>query len=201
MSVQLTHKVRVIEMAHDIASESEPFLFSRLDGAKFLPRLRDYLWSCRPDAAVELSFERIRLMDSSFADEVFGTLASERSRREFRATPFFLSNLNVTSWDNLRFALVGRAELDEEVNRHCVLPYRDDKGNLQLIGAREAQVNETFELLRLAKTLTTSQVAPIWKLSDNAASNRLKALYDLGLAIRSEVRDEQGRQFVYRWLL
>jgi len=201
MDTQLVSVARVIELAPDLATEREPFLFSRHDGAVFLPRLRSYLLEFNTDTAVEVSFDQIRLMDTSFADEVFGTLAAERSRREFRAVPFFLSHLNPTSLDNLRFALIGRAKLDDKVNRHCVLPYMDTQGNLQLVGEKEPKLADTFELLRLAKSLTGPQVASIWKLSDNNASSRLKALYDLGLATRTELRDEQGRQFIYRWLV
>lgn len=191
--------LRAVEIAQELISDQLPILASRHDGKVFLSRLRPQLLQSPMGVAIDISFRNVRLMDGSFADEVFGTLAAERARREFEGTAFYVSSLNDSSLDNLRFALISRAKLDEGL-RHCILPVQNAEGDLRLIGKTEEQVQQTFDLLRMHKELTTAQISHIMSLSPAAASTRLKVLSDLGLALRREVRDEQGKQYIYRWI-
>jgi predicted transcriptional regulator len=60
----------------------------------------------------------------------------------------------------------------------------------------EEHVRQTFDLLNRHEELNTRQVADILNLPITAASIRLKGLADLGLALRTEIRDNQGKQFI-----
>jgi predicted transcriptional regulator len=84
----------------------------------------------------------------------------------------------------------------EQGLRNCAL-ILDDNDSVELIGKVEPHVRETFELLRERRTLTARDVAERWELDINAASTRLKALFDLGLALRTDVRDAHGKQYRY----
>lgn len=172
------------------------FLVTRQTGRKFLGHLREMLEDLSQNAIVVLDFEGISVIDGSFADEVFGTLAAARATRQLNAGILVLKSLNETVVYNLQIALQSRAEWSEGL-RNCVLPVIEDDDNLVLVGKYENHVQETFELLCTKKELTAREVAETMELSIGAASTRLKALYDLGLARRSEVRDLQGKQFVY----
>ena len=141
------------------------------------------------------------LLDVSFSDEVFATLAAARGRSELVIVPYVLRSLNPVSLDNLEQALISRS-VREAGLRNCLVAVVDDDGKrMQLLGKSEDHVKQTFDLLNSCGKLTTKVVADKFSLGTTAASTRLKVLFDLGLAVRNEVRDEQGKQFIYFSLL
>lgn len=192
--------IYVLELLPEAAERDYKILSTRQTGMKFGERFHARLNDFGSDLAIKISFDGVHLMDASFADEVFGAIGVSRSDGTASYIhPFYIADLDATSLDNLNMALDSRTRRHKAL-RNCVMPVLDGNDYLRLVGKSEDHVEQTFELLRLSKELTTPNVATVLKLSDAAASTRLKVLYDLGLALRSEVRDEQGRQFVYRWL-
>ena len=193
--------VSIAELARSI-TPLPSFLATRGAGKRFWELMQSRLSASDPREAITLTFNGIEVMDASFADEVFGTLASQHGRREGQFYPVLLSDLNETCLDNLRMALETRPDReppDRERLRNCVLPVIEN-GDIKLIGKFEDHVAETFRQLQESRTLTARDLAAAMGLNLNAASTRLKTLADLGLALRSEVRDTQGKQFVYRCL-
>lgn len=190
----------VLELLPEAAEREFKILSTRQTGKKFAERFHIRLSDLGSAFAHRISFEGVHLMDASFADEVFGAIGVNRSEgtADYIA-PFYVADLDSTSQENLNMALDSRTRRHKAL-RNCVMPVLDSNGELRLMGKVEESVDQTFELLRLSKELTTPKVAAVLKLSDAAASTRLKVLYDLGLALRTEIRDEQGRQFVYRRL-
>lgn len=191
--------INVLEFMPEIANREFRILATRQNGKRFAEQLHAALANSLADVATRISFANVHLMDASFADEVFGVIGVTRSEGKTDVTPFYIADLEPTSIDNLNMALDSRTRRHKAL-RNCVMPVLDGYDNLQLVGKSEDHVEQTFELLRLSKELTTPNVATVLKLSDAAASTRLKVLYDLGLALRFETRDAQGRQFIYRWL-
>ncbi len=193
--------IYTLELLPEIAEREFRILTTRQTGKKFAEQFESRLASSGSDVATRVSFQDVHLMDASFADEVFGVIGVKRSEaKSGYVPPFYITDLDPTSLDNLHMALDSRTRRHKAL-RNCVMPIMDDSHDLRLVGKFEDHVEQTFALLRLSKELTTPQVVTVLKLSDAAASTRLKVLYDLGLALRSEIRDEQGRQFVYRWLV
>jgi hypothetical protein len=193
--------IYALEFMPEIADREFRILATRQNGKRFAEQLQAALANSKQDVATRISFANVHLMDASFADEVFGVIGVSRSEGKTNpVAPFYIGDLEPTSLENLNMALDSRIRRHKAL-RNCIMPVLDPEGDLKLVGKSEDHVEQTFELLRLSKELTTPNVATVLKLSDAAASTRLKVLYDLGLALRSEVRDEQGRQFVYRWLL
>lgn len=192
--------IYALEFMPEIADREFRILATRQNGKRFAEQLHLALANSKQDMATRISFANVHLMDASFADEVFGVIGVSRSEGKTNpVAPFYIADLESTSLENLNMALDSRTRRHKAL-RNCVMPVLDSNDELCLMGKVEESVDQTFELLRLSKELTTPKVAAVLKLSDAAASTRLKVLYDLGLALRSEVRDEQGRQFIYRWL-
>ena len=178
-----------------LATDFTRIFTGRASGREFGQKLRESVK--RLDTAI-LNFDGVTLMDATFADEAFAALAVDRSRRTFQGGALLLTNLNSISLDNLEIALEARAASEWRL-RNCCLLVRVGPGKT-LVGKYEDTVLDTLKLLRGLNELTTSDVMRERAVHPSAASSRLKTLYDLGLATRHEVRDEQGRQFVYRWL-
>lgn len=206
-SAKTAEKVNVIVLLlADIAREITSFpslLATRLLGKRFWEQLQARLRE--PDIAVVtvLSFAGVEVMDASFADEVFATLAAQRARKDISFGPIMLVDANETCIENLKMALETRADRespDRERLRNCVLPLLIKDDEMTLIGKFEEHVLQSFQSLSEHKTLTARDLSDLLKLNLNAASTRLKTLVDLGLALRTEIRDAQGKQFVYHSL-
>ncbi|WP_445928153.1 STAS-like domain-containing protein [Leptodesmis sp.] len=193
--------LRLADIARGITSFPS-LLATRLAGKRFWEQLQKCLRESDADTVITLSFAGVDVMDASFADEVFGTLAARRARKDVTFGPVILMEANETCVENLKMALETRADRespDRERLRNCVLPML--KGDeMTLIGKFEDHVLQSFELLSKHKTLTARDLSDVLKLNLNAASTRLKTLADLGLARRIEIRDAQGKQFVYHSL-
>ena len=122
--------------------------------------------------------------------------------RKSRSGLVILVGANETCVENIKMALetrIDREPPDRERLRNCVLPLLSGT-DVTLIGKFEDHVLQSFELLSQRKTLTARDLADTLGLNLNAASTRLKTLADLGLARRSEMRDSQGKQYVYQTL-
>jgi len=207
LSAKVAEKVIVIVLRlADIAREITSFpslLATRLAGKRFWEQLQTRLREPDTDAVTVLSFAGVEVMDASFADEVFGTLAAQRARKDVTFGAIILVDANETCIENLKMALETRADRESperERLRNCVLPIFIKDDEIALIGKFEDHVLQSFELLSKHKTLTARDLADVLKLNLNAASTRLKTLADLGLARRIEIRDTQGKQFVYHSL-
>lgn len=192
-------RISVQELASSIGMETD-FLIGRRDGERFAGLLVDRLHVMSAEETLLLDFDGVDLMDGSFADEVFAALATKRSQGELGGGPVVLSRLNMTSLDNLEQALLSRP-VREQGLRNCVVPTLSTNNELELCGKSEDHVRQTFILLNRHGELTTKMVADLLDLTIPAASTRLKALFDLGLALRTETRDSTGKQFVYRKLM
>lgn len=177
------------------AGMSDDLLISRVNGRGFLACFREIVRGVPASTVTDLDFSAVTLMDASFADEVFGQLASERGHDGVGIGPIVLVSINADSCSNLEYALSSRPSREAGL-RNCVVPIGND-GQLQLVGKYEEHVRQSFHLLLRRKELTARDVAAELDLSIAAASTRLKTLFDLGLALRVETRDEQGRQYTY----
>lgn len=172
-------------------------LLLRDDGRQFLVVLDQDLTDNREKTLV-LDFTGVSLLTASFADAVFGTLASRRSIQRTPQTCLLLQGVSMSHLEEIEMALLSRPEREGKI-RNCVIPVRIDEHDTRLVGKAEGHVIQTFDLLRLRYQLTARDVADTLRLDIGAASTRLKVLADLGLAYRTEVRDVSGKQFVYIW--
>ncbi len=193
--VPTSSEVKAVQLAAAVNIDGER-LVTRSLGRRFRDRL-ERLLAAAPAGRLVLSFAGVQLMDGSFADEVFASLAASRSRRAKRLAQLVLRDLDPTSLDNLELAMTSRP-VREPGLRNCVLPIIKPLAEVGLIGKAEEHVRMTFQALTRHRELTARELADEEGLDIGAASTRLKVLFDLGLAGRHEERRERGRQFVYR---
>ena len=178
-------------------------LVTRFTGKRYWEALEARLCTYNREAVLALSFEGVDVMDASFADEVFARLAVMRARKEYPFCYIILTDMSETCEENLEMALTTRIERepnDKPHLRNCVLMnMKSDKA--ELCGKYENHVLETFSLLISKRSLSTRDSSDLLDVSLNAASTRLKTVADLGLAKREEVRDTQGKQYIYHSLI
>lgn len=179
------------------AKINAPVLVTGENGKRFRPLLEDVIGRMADDMVVVLDFAGIDLMDASFANEVFGTIAAARARRKMIGGRLVLSSLFGASLENLEMALLSRPQIESGL-RNCVALVLTNTEQLELVGKVEGHVAQTFEVLQSRKQLTARELADELKLDIGAASTRLKVLHDLGLVVRIELRDEQGKLFSYQ---
>lgn len=187
-------------MAQD-AGIAAGILATRLNGQRFFPLFADTLRELPPDQGLLVDGTGVAILDASFADEVFGGVASGRAQVEWKGKCFALCGLSDDNVKNVEVALDSRA-VHASGLRNCVLPVvdgTDHKSAAHLIGKVEGHVRESFGNLLCQRTLTARTLADRAGLDIHAASTRLKILHDLGLAIRTEMRDGHGREYVYGW--
>ncbi len=195
------HRFSARELASKTGTPNNRNLTTRYFGRLFLAILLERMRTLPEGSVVELTFKDIEVMDASFPDEVFGTLISKRLSGDETLPSIFLSDLDESNRESVEFTLISRPERHRGL-RNCVMPIKPNGAeDLSLVGKYEDNFKQTFDLLRAVRQLTTRQVVDTLKLTPQAASSRLKALYDNGVALRQETRDEQGKQFVYKWLL
>ncbi|MBE7512429.1 MAG: winged helix-turn-helix transcriptional regulator [Anaerolineales bacterium] len=195
--------LQATEIGRSVGIPFVSLLATRVVGKRFFEYLQEYLRQQPSNITVKLSLAGVEVMDASFSDEVFGTFAALRARREITLCPVILTDLNQTCRENLQMALETRIDREPESLerlRNCVLPILDGMA-LDLIGRNEDHIQESFMLLGKHCRLTARELADILNLNVNAASTRLKTLADLGLAFRIETRDSVGKQYIYNALL
>lgn len=190
-------QIKEIALSLDIDFD---YLSSRPDGEQFANYLQKELPQTSTSVVIYLDFADVELMDGSFADEAFGTIAAHRSQNDINILPLILRNVDDVSLDNLELALLSRPARQTGL-RNCVFPVEQTDGSIVLCGKYEDHVKQTFDLLNEHQQLTTRELAELLKLGTTASSTRLKVLHNLGLALRFEERDDKGRQFVYRSLV
>ena len=192
--------VMLNRMAQD-AGIAAGILATRLNGQRFFPLFADMLRQLPPDQGLLVDGTGVAILDASFADEVFGGVASGRAHADWKGRCFALCGLSDDNVKNIQFALDSRAVHSSGL-RNCVLPVvngTDHKPAALLIGKVEGHVRESFATLLRQHTLTARTLADSIGLDIHAASTRLKVLHDLGLATRAEMRDGHGREYVYGW--
>ena len=193
-------RLGIDKLAKEVGYSDPTYLVTRPMGEKFLPEVVRILTDIPETSVLLLDFSSVRVMDSSFSDELFGHLAARRARRSFTGGCLVLEKLNESSLEDLGMALLSRPFRDPGT-RNCVIPVLTHKDTISLIGKFESHVQETFELVQKYKRLTAREIADGLNLDIAAASTRLKVLYNLGLATRTDTKDAYGKQYVYESLI
>ena len=195
-------ELAVTAIAAEIEEENPTILATRPVGEQFFGLLKPRLAEM-PEGVIILDFAAVDIMDGSFLDEVFGTLAAHHALHVPPNRCLLLRGLTETGIDNLQIVLRSRPGREEEKTgakiHNCVLPVMTPAGQIEVIGPMQGHVKETVELLRAQQELTARQLAELLHLDIHAASTRLKVPYDLGLALRVEEPEPHGKQYRYQW--
>ncbi len=194
----MTHDILVHALAETAGIAPGEVLVTRAYGRRFLEALDAVLHEMPAETVILLDFQGVKIMDASFVDQVFSTLAVRYAKRVGLRHYLMLRTLSPHLLENLDITLSSRPQREPGLH-NCVLPFVDPEGRVELVGKAEGHVRETFELLRARRRLGARDVADAFGLEIHAASVRLKVLYDLHLAARTEEPELHVKQFIYLW--
>lgn len=145
-----------------------------------------------PGECIELNFSGIETCDVSFVDEtVVEVQLFLREKRE--NVLLFLTKFNQDILDNLNGAIRVR-----ESNGIKIPVLIKESERFRYMGPLEPVLAETLIFMGARAQTVASDIAGQEGTAINAASNRLKKLYDLRLCLRDERIDENGKQYVYK---
>lgn len=137
-------------------------------------------------------FTGISLCDLSFADELIVESKLYLSRRDNLL--IYIQNFNQVIIENIEGAIARREQKD---NIKIYLLVKEN-GVYSKVGSKlEKSLEDTFSIICEKKSVSARDIADIFSLEINSASNRLKKLFDAGLILRNEVVDINGRQHIY----
>lgn len=185
-------RISIKELAWQAGIKQKGTLSFRPFGQKIRRSIESEIDSIPSGSVINLDFSGIKFSDSSCADEV--VLQVQLFLREKADNKIlYVSNIN----DSIKEELVAAVALQEKTKGRIPFLYRLSDGSFQYIGEIEDKLDETFQLLKERKSLTTRDVMQLFNIAVNSASNRLKKLWDYGLALREEQIDNTGKQHVY----
>jgi len=170
---------------YDFCQEHRPY--GNETGKKVFLQMRDYVEKHKNKIVFEISFEDIKFVDSSFARESLILLAQLYKGKK----GFFISNLyNIDVIDNIDYAAIA-------LNQPLMIKLENE---IKLLGPALTKSNlEIFNLLKIKKKVTTSQLASLMDVSVPNASSKLKKLVDDGYILRFEETAETGGiEFIYQ---
>ena len=156
-------------------------------GKETFNEMRDYVEKHKSQTCFEISFTDIEFADSSFSRESIILLAKVyRSNKGFIITNLYDEDVI----DNINYAAVA---LDQPLTIKL-------ENETKLLGPALTKSNlEIFNLLKIKRKLTTSQLASLMNMSVPNASSKLKKLVDDGYILRfEETAETRGIEIIYQ---
>ena len=179
----------------EIDELAEPDLLTKEFGQKAYKILRQVLLETQSGEVLELNFEGIHVMDSSFAGASVIRLLRELVAGEYGERYVVLTNISSSTEENIHLTIVG-------YGLKLGIQVVESESAYRLLGQIEPNLVETLDLINQKKILTARQLADRNPdLAINTASNRLKKLFDLRQVRREERIDSVGKQHIYHSLL
>lgn len=170
-------------------------LLSREQGRQIFQRIEEELKKLSQGGILLLDLRNISYATAACLIEILYILDVPREREfQDKYIVLRLDSINRDLNDCLTLAL-------KEKSR--AISWVDEKGNCRVLGELTKAQKDTLEIIRDRPEATSTGVAKILNIPINAASNRLKDLYDMKLVKREEriLPGTGGRQFVYRRIL
>lgn len=153
------------------------------------------LGQLNPNSVIDCSFDEIDVCDVSFVDQFI--LNMQMVMMEKDNIIFRLSNCKQDVLDNISGALAVRNEHDKMKTKLCLLYYKENR--YSILGRPEQSLKDTLDFVQFhIEGVTARELADKCGISEiNAASNRLKRLYDAGFSCRKTETFESGWQNIY----
>lgn len=183
---------RMATLAAELDFAEEHLFLTRERGEQAFRMLAERLQATPEGQPLVVIFPPNQLVDSSFADESIIRLAEQVADGEFGDRCILLQSLTDDSITNIEAAISLRG-------LKLALLVAERTGEWQCIGQLESSLRETLQLVARREHLTASELADQKDLSVNAASNRLKRLYDQKLVRREHEISDKGLQYIYRF--
>ncbi len=164
-------------------------LQTREQAHRLWPRLEDAVGLVPPAGVVVIDLGGARRVGIGFLSAMVQVLNAARARHPGRFTVVKVDGADADTVDGLGYVL----------NRGVRLLPVIEHGALRIVGRLTRAQADTFDAVVAAGQATSATVARRLRVPPNAASNRLKELYELGLIGRREevAAARGGRRFVY----
>jgi hypothetical protein len=170
-------------------------LLSREQGRRIFQRIEEELRKLSEGGILLLDLRNISYATAACLIEILNILDVPRER-EFQDKYVVLKSdsRNRDLNDCLILALKEKGK---------AISWVDEKGNCRVLGELTKAQKDTLEIIRNRREATSTEMSKLLNIPINAASNRLKDLYDMKLVKREEriLPGTGGRQFVYRRIL
>jgi DNA-binding transcriptional ArsR family regulator len=166
------------------------FFLTRIKGEQAYKRLEARFSLVPEGKALLLVFPPEQMMDVSFVDETIIQLGQAMLDGHYPGRSLILQGLTQDSVSNIEAAIDFRA-----LKMGFLLVEPD--GTWQCIGHLDLSSRETLQILYERESLTAAELAEILQVAINAASTRLKRLYDLHLIRRHHEIGPKGLQYIY----
>ncbi len=180
---------KVTDLARQ-AGVDERYLLDREQGELMLPTLREHLQETPDNQPLILCFEPQHRMDVSFADAAFVSLALEVVDGKFGDRTLLFKDLSKNLIDNIQGSIKKR-----DLKLALLAVYSNDTWHC--IGHLENNLRETLDQVAKHNGLGASDLANVFDLAINTASNRLKKLHDQHLVRREAQSTDKGLQYTY----
>lgn len=187
-----TYQMRELLTQFEDLPESD--LVTREIGAKAYEVLKRVILKTAPETLLLLDFTDILVMDSSFAGPSLLQLMKELIKGEYGDKYIALIKATRSTEENVDLTIRG-------YGLKMAIPNIGEKEEVILLGELEPNLSRTFNAFCERESLTARELADREHIGINAASNRLKRLYDLRLITRKEEISSEGRQHIYQSLL
>lgn len=187
-----TYQMRELLTQFEDLPESD--LVTREIGAKAYEVLKRVILKTAPETLLLLDFTDILVMDSSFTGPSLLQLMKELIKGEYGDKYIALIKATRSTEENVDLTIRG-------YGLKMAIPNIGEKEEVILLGELEPNLSRTFNAFGERESLTARELADREHIGINAASNRLKRLYDLRLITRKEEISSEGRQHIYQSLL
>lgn len=182
-------KLNIEEIANEL--ELSNVLIYRPLGKKAKEMILEKVDTLNSGDSIEMDFSNIELCDVSFVDEMI--IEVQLFMRQRENILMCIKNVKQEIFENLEAALA----LREQKNKIKIQILHRLQTGYKLVGIIEQNLQETFNLVANGRQISARDVAEVYELEINSASNRLKKLYDSCLVLRKEQIDINGRQHIY----
>jgi hypothetical protein len=177
------------ELRKDLGAKNAD-LITRDLGRKAFSKLEEKLEALPEPSTLVLDAKGIYLIDSSFFDEAILTLFIKLTEGEYGQRYLLLINSSDDSLFNIESAIKRR-------NLKGAFPMKKVDGTWHFFGALEPNLKEALDRLVKKGNLTARDLASYFDIGISNASNRLRRLYELHLARRTEENTEAGLSHRY----
>ena len=185
--------MKIYNQQFDIKKFSEKGnLLSHEQGQRIREGIKKELKKLAYGEILFLDFRNIRYVTPACLIEIL-LVYNELQKREFQ-NKYLIILLESNNYDlKESFSLILKEKKD-------VVLCLDEKGKWEVLGEFTKAQTDTLFVVFERQEITSTELSGYFNIAINAASNRLKNLYNLKLVMRKEERlaSKGGRQFVYR---
>lgn len=188
--MEMDNKLKRAEALAIASIAGTEVLNGREEGRKIFDKIVQRLESLSVDTLLPISFEGVKFLDYSCADEIICRTVSRIRSRDIDSRFIIIQDASPTVEENILIALTTRET--------CCLLERGNK--VEVIGKISEPLRETYTFALKKGVVTTGEVEKEFGLKVSACSNRLATLESMGLIYKVEEgpTGRGGKRYLFR---